>query len=236
MSSSRVSDEVKFWELDLEYSLLAYQFRECNNCDVRGSVVVAYLPHHRTMDLPLHSGRLSECGARSRHFSRLLDLSRGFIPIRARNSARIVNSSARIRDAGQVCTSRGSRRFVPTHSATRIPSETSYCECGRFGRSRRRGILTGKVPGRSKFGIVYFEQRDRNCSDASTSNADRPPFDLDLAVVLAGFAFEAYNTPGVCDLPNPCPLFSNIISSFRCLQIFSDLLSQFLVVFYSTEF
>ena len=27
---------------------------------------------------------------------------------------------------------------------------------------------------------------------------ERPPFDINLAVILAGFAFEAYTTPAVC--------------------------------------
>jgi len=29
-------------------------------------------------------------------------------------------------------------------------------------------------------------------------NDERPPFDINLAVILAGFAFEAYTTPPVC--------------------------------------
>ena len=33
--------------------------------------------------------------------------------------------------------------------------------------------------------------------DTGTCDADRPPFDLNLAVLLAGFAFEVYNSPKV---------------------------------------
>jgi len=33
---------------------------------------------------------------------------------------------------------------------------------------------------------------------AVPENDDRPPFDINLAVILAGFSFEAYTTPPVC--------------------------------------
>lgn len=53
------------------------------------------------------------------------------------------------------------------------------------------------------------------CSSSSSSSAEieksvtseieneRPPFDINLAVILAGFAFEAYTTPPVY---SSCPL------------------------------
>lgn len=35
---------------------------------------------------------------------------------------------------------------------------------------------------------------------AAPEEDERPPFDINLAVILAGFAFEAYTTPPVCNL------------------------------------
>lgn len=130
------------------------------------------------MDLPLHSCRprlLSECGSQGSQLfcrRRRFDLlARGLFPLRDIKFVRVSHSV------------RGSRKF-----SIRIPFENWQSH---------RGYL--RAPGRSKFGIVHFEQSDRNRSDESTNfeDGERPPFDLDLAVVLAGFAFEAYNTPAV---------------------------------------
>lgn len=154
------------------------------------------------MDLPLHSCRprlLSECGSQSsqlfsrRRSSPRLDLARGLFSLRDRKFVRILGYATR-RDAHDVHSIRGSRGF-----GTRIPLENSSWEWRRVGQSHL-GFLIGRVPRRSEFGIVHFEQGDRNCSDGTATNfenGERPPFDLDLAVVLAGFSFEAYNTPAV---------------------------------------
>lgn len=181
------------------------------------------------MDLPLHSCRprlLSECCSRSSSqvLSRRVDLSRGFIPVRARKSVKIVNRPA-IRVACGVCSIRGSGRFVHSHSATRVSSES--CGWRRVGR-KCRVLVSGRELGRSKFGIARFEQGDRNCSDGSATNSEdreRPPFDLDLAVVLAGFAFEAYNSPPVrvpLTLTLCFPILSNLLSNFWALLQWSS--------------
>jgi hypothetical protein len=48
-----------------------------------------------------------------------------------------------------------------------------------------------------------FEEEDKEECASPPPPPPRPPFDLDLAVLLAGFAFEAYNTPkanvGLCE-------------------------------------
>ncbi|KAG0615812.1 hypothetical protein M758_5G068700 [Ceratodon purpureus] len=156
------------------------------------------LPH--PMDLPLQSCRprsLSEWGGSrisqllSRRRCSSLELCGGFVSVRAREFHRIGNCCSR---SGI----QGSRRFVQRDPATRILSENLNCEWRGFGRSHSVGIRSGKLLGRSRSGIVHFEHGDRNCSDGNATNfedGERPPFDLDLAVVLAGFAFEAYNTP-----------------------------------------
>lgn len=68
-----------------------------------------------------------------------------------------------------------------------------YCHHGRISSQLRR-----------KVGIANFEEANRIRSEDCVRHLseddfhkERPPFDLDLAVILAGFAFEAYNTPPV---------------------------------------
>jgi hypothetical protein len=151
------------------------------------------------------SGISQLCSRRNRGSPRLLALSGGFIPVRARKSERVVNFSC----GGDV---RGSRRIFHTYSAPRIPSQNPNCGWRGFGRSRR-------AP-KTSSGVVHFEQGDRSSSDGNATgseNGERLPFDLDLAVVLAGFAFEAYNTPAVRDLPISCfsLLFSKLLSNCR---------------------
>lgn len=143
------------------------------------------------MDLPLphscraHSLLESQCGSQSSQlFSRRSSsFARALVPrSRDRTSLRILRYSTR-RDAYSI---RGSGGI----GTNEIPFENYRRHLGLWVRPLRR----------KNFGIVHFEQRDRDCSDGSGTdleNGERPPFDLDLAVVLAGFAFEAYNTPAV---------------------------------------
>ena len=43
--------------------------------------------------------------------------------------------------------------------------------------------------------IQALKKLEGDDSDQTLDDDDRIPFNIDLAVILAGFAFEAYNTP-----------------------------------------
>jgi hypothetical protein len=85
---------------------------------------------------------------------------------------------------------------------------------GINGRTRR--IRIRKKQG---FSICCSSKTDSSQIEKSPieKNDERPPFDINLAVILAGFAFEAYTTPPVC--------FSLLVI-FLCLQneglVFAD--------------
>lgn len=78
-------------------------------------------------------------------------------------------------------------------SASGRSSSASYrvlrCWSARRGRRRRWAGLRARCAGQS---VVkpYSESAGEGLAEE-----DRPPFDLNLAVVLAGFAFEAYTSP-----------------------------------------
>ncbi|XP_024398281.1 uncharacterized protein [Physcomitrium patens] len=125
-----------------------------------------------------------------------LGLARRFTPVGCRISGRILRYPA-IRRVQGVCKSQGSRRCCHRRSIVRIPLSCSDCGWERFGCSQG-DIWRFKAPERSAFAIAHFEQDNRSRNEGNATNLeneDRPPFNLDLAVVLAGFAFEAYNTP-----------------------------------------
>jgi len=164
-----------------------------------------------TMDLPL----LHSCTSRSlleshcvcqssRLFSRrrsspLLFPAQSLVPFSDRIFLRILCNSIR-RDAYSIQES----RWIGN---TRIPVENSP----GVGQSHL-GFWVQPLR-RRKFCTVHFEQGDRDCSDGDATNlenGERPPFDLDLAVVLAGFSFEAYNTPAVLNTSHFDPLFTKL--------------------------
>lgn len=59
---------------------------------------------------------------------------------------------------------------------------------------RQRKLVTTKFGE----GNANSDRGEHECEEVQ--DEERPPFDLDLAVILAGFAFEAYNTPSVLAL------------------------------------
>jgi len=81
-----------------------------------------------------------------------------------------------------------SRTFPPQYN---FPANFLFLSLPRFnGRRRRR---------KQGFSICCSSKTDSQIEKSSIEkNDERPPFDINLAVILAGFAFEAYTTPPVC--------------------------------------
>ncbi|MQM18983.1 hypothetical protein Taro_051986 [Colocasia esculenta] len=62
----------------------------------------------------------------------------------------------------------------------------------RLGHPGRAGVLPLRCRSSRSFGIRCWRSQD---GAQAAEVVERPPFDLNLAVVLAGFAFEAYTSP-----------------------------------------
>lgn len=87
--------------------------------------------------------------------------------------------------------------------ATRLftsPSNPSYFKKPRprprFGGVNSKSRVSRSVS-RLRSGDVIDSRSSSDGGNTSVVESDRPPFDLNLAVVLAGFAFEAYSSPPV---------------------------------------
>ncbi|KAI5072460.1 hypothetical protein GOP47_0012566 [Adiantum capillus-veneris] len=74
--------------------------------------------------------------------------------------------------------------------------------CAAEGTSESRGVFFPSFHGpfRSRRVVCKFEKSEGSLSSSlqeikDEEDKESPPFDINIAVVLAGFAFEAYNTP-----------------------------------------
>lgn len=87
-------------------------------------------------------------------------------------------------------------------SSVPYPRNSSFTEKVRVWSSRTRRGRDGLCP------ICCRSKTNAEAENVSLqiqeekSETERPPFDINLAVILAGFAFEAYSTPPVSRLLN----------------------------------
>lgn len=88
----------------------------------------------------------------------------------------------------------------------------AYGGDGFCGSSSPSSPLSFHGAHRRRRALCKFEDNEKTTSSSSSSSSSecscetkdaeddkRPPFNINIAVLLAGFAFEAYNTPLVCN-------------------------------------
>ncbi|CAI7869889.1 unnamed protein product [Closterium sp. NIES-54] len=85
-------------------------------------------------------------------------------------------------------------RCSPLAAARTALSRTSPSRTSILGNQARR-IGKHHVKTGVRVAAVATNEQGEDGGAECLAAADRPPFDLNLAVLLAGFAFESYNTP-----------------------------------------
>lgn len=104
--------------------------------------------------------------------------------------------------AGRVAPQRAAASFAPARSLAGCRSVVWRCWSTGRGRRRRWAglrVRCGSGGGQSP-AVQPGSQNAGKGLVAAKGGEQRPPFDLNLAVVLAGFAFEAYTSPPVSPL------------------------------------
>lgn len=99
---------------------------------------------------------------------------------------------------------------TPKHQNHLAPKFSRRFPTSFYGKAK---VFTFIENGKGRDGIKSFCCLYKAGSEIDKVSADegseRPPFDINLAVILAGFAFEAYSTPSVMS-PNPNSLFFSL--------------------------
>jgi hypothetical protein len=102
--------------------------------------------------------------------------------------------------ACRVTPARSTASFLPARSLAGCRAVVWRCWCTRRGRRRGWAGLRARCVGGQSSAV---QPDSENAGEGLMEEEDgprRPPFDLNLAVVLAGFAFEAYTSPPVSPL------------------------------------
>ncbi|CAI5472913.1 unnamed protein product [Closterium sp. Yama58-4] len=90
------------------------------------------------------------------------------------------------------------RRSLLAAARRKAPSRTSHSRASIFGNQTPRSGNYHVKKGVRVAAVATDEQGEGEAEGEGAecvARADRPPFDLNLAVLLAGFAFESYNEP-----------------------------------------
>ncbi|KAG2568868.1 uncharacterized protein LOC120680496 [Panicum virgatum] len=85
--------------------------------------------------------------------------------------------------------------FLPARSLAGCRAVLWRCCCTRRGRRRRWAGLRARCSGGQSSAVQPDSESAGEGLVEEEDGPRRPPFDLNLAVVLAGFAFEAYTSP-----------------------------------------
>ncbi|CAM8944174.1 unnamed protein product [Rhodiola kirilowii] len=93
-------------------------------------------------------------------------------------------------------TSRSTKLLLPTSTLafTSTSTSTSTHPALYLFPAKKLKLPTSRYGTRSVF-CFFSKSHDAASQISNSSDSQRPPFDINLAVILAGFAFEAYTTP-----------------------------------------
>uniref|UniRef100_K3Y5G4 C2 domain-containing protein n=1 Tax=Setaria italica TaxID=4555 RepID=K3Y5G4_SETIT len=97
--------------------------------------------------------------------------------------------------ACRVTPARSTASFLPARSLAGCRAVVWRCWSARRGRRRRWAALRARCVGGQSSAVQPDSGSAGEGLVAEEDGPRRPPFDLNLAVVLAGFAFEAYTSP-----------------------------------------
>ncbi|KAL9683171.1 hypothetical protein QQ045_014988 [Rhodiola kirilowii] len=91
-------------------------------------------------------------------------------------------------------TSRSTKLLLPTSTLAFTSTSTSTHPALYLFPAKKLKLPTSRYGTRSVF-CFFSKSHDAASQISTSSDSERPPFDINLAVILAGFAFEAYTTP-----------------------------------------
>ncbi|RLM64618.1 uncharacterized protein C2845_PM16G11180 [Panicum miliaceum] len=104
-------------------------------------------------------------------------------------------STSATASACRVTPARSTASFLHARSLAGCRAVVWRCWCTRRGRRRRWAGLRARCVGDQSSAVQPDSERAGEGLVEQEDGSRRPPFDLNLAVVLAGFAFEAYTSP-----------------------------------------